>query len=130
MLYLMGRSLWFGAGVVSVRDEGTASLPSFAPNSIMALENELFVASPLMPSFAGTGAMEESLAAIVAALLRCDEGCNCSVVATLSRVNRPCRTQCCSAKCLISTCFSRPGPKRVAMPMHADASSFKRAVMV
>ena len=53
----------------------TASLPSFAPNSIMALENELFVASPLMPSFAGTGDMEESTAAIVAALLRCDEGC-------------------------------------------------------
>ena len=85
MLYLMGRSLWFGAvssqrafvGVVSVRDEGvTPSLPSFAPNSILALEIELFVASPLMPSFAGTGAMEEeSTAAIVAALLRCDEGC-------------------------------------------------------
>ena len=36
---------------------------------------ELFVASPLMPSFAGTGAMEESTASIVAALLRCDEGC-------------------------------------------------------
>ena len=30
---------------------------------------------------------------------------NCSIVVTLSRVNRPCRTQCCSAKCLISTCF-------------------------
>ena len=29
---------------------------------------------------------------------------NCSVVVTLSRVSRPCRTQCCSAKCLISTC--------------------------
>ena len=55
---------------------------------------------------------------------------NCSVVVTLSRVSRPCRTQCCSAKCLISTCFNRPGPKRVAMPMHADASSFKKAVMV
>ena len=35
---------------------------------------------------------------------------NCSVVVTLSRVSRPCRTQCCSAKCLISTCFNRPGP--------------------
>ena len=40
MLYSMGRSLWFGAVssqrafagvVVSVRDEGTPSLPSFAP---------------------------------------------------------------------------------------------------
>ena len=30
---------------------------------------------------------------------------NCSVVVTLSRFSRPCRTQCCSAKCLISTCF-------------------------
>ena len=55
---------------------------------------------------------------------------NCSVVVTLSRVGRPCRAQCCSAKCLISTCLDRPGPKRVAMPMHADASSFKQAVMV
>ena len=55
---------------------------------------------------------------------------NCSVVVSLSRVGRPCRTQCCSAKCLISTCFNRPGPRRVAMPMHADASSFKQAVMV
>ena len=77
MLYLMGRSLWFGAVssqrafagvVVSVRDEGTRSLPSFAPNSILALENELFVASPLMPNFARTGVMKESMAAIVAAL--------------------------------------------------------------
>ena len=55
---------------------------------------------------------------------------NCSVVVTLSRFSRPCRTQCCSAKCLISTCFNRPGPRRVAMPMHADASSFRQAVMV
>ena len=39
---------------------------------------------------------------------------NCSVVVTLSRFSRPCRTQCCSAKCLISTCFNRPGPRRVA----------------
>ena len=58
-----------------VRDEGTPSLPSFSPNSILALENELFVASPLMPNFTGTGAMEESMAAIVAAFLRCDEEC-------------------------------------------------------
>ena len=55
---------------------------------------------------------------------------NCSVVVTLSRVSRPCRIQCCSAKCLISTCFNRPSPRRVAMPVHADASSFKQAVMV
>ena len=41
---------------------------------------------------------------------------NCSVVVTLSRVSRPCRTQCCSAKCLISTNFNRPGPKRAALP--------------
>ena len=54
---------------------------------------------------------------------------NFFVVVTLSRVNRPCRTQCWSAKCLISTYLSRPGPKRFAMPMHADAFSFKRAVM-
>ena len=53
---------------------------------------------------------------------------NCSVVVTLFRVSRPCRTQCCTAKCLMSTCFNRPGPKRVAMPMHADASSFRQAV--
>ena len=80
----MGRSLWFGAVssqrafagvVVSVCDEGTPSLPSFAPNSILALENELFVASPLMPNFAGTGVMEVSMAATVAALPRRDEGC-------------------------------------------------------
>ena len=59
-----------------MRDEGvTSSFPSFAPNSILALEIELFVESPLMPSFAGTGAMKESTAAIVASLLRCDEGC-------------------------------------------------------
>ena len=55
---------------------------------------------------------------------------NCSVVVTLSRVSRPWRTQCCSTTCLISTCFNRPCPKRVGMPMHADASSFKQAVMV
>ena len=64
MICLMGRALWFGAvsshrafdGSVSVRDVGvTPSLPPFAPNSILALENELFVASPLMPSFAGLG---------------------------------------------------------------------------
>ena len=54
----------------------------------------------------------------------------CSVVVTLSRVSRPCRTQCCSAKCLISTCFNRAGPKRVAMPMQTEASSFNRAVTV
>ena len=86
MLCLMRRSLWFGAvssqrafvALVSVRDEGaTLALPSFAPNSILALEKELFVASPLMPSFTGTGAMEESTAAIVAALLRCDEVWHC-----------------------------------------------------
>ena len=80
----MGRSLWFGAVssqrafagvVVSVRDEGTPSLPPFAPNSILALEYELFVASPLTPNFAGTGVMEESVAATVAALHRCDDGC-------------------------------------------------------
>ena len=55
---------------------------------------------------------------------------NCSVVVNLSRFSRPCRIQCCSEKCLISTCFNRPGPRRVAMPMHADASSFRQAVMV
>ena len=55
---------------------------------------------------------------------------NCSVVVTLSSFSRPCRTQCCGAKCLISTCFNRPGPRRVAVPMHADASSFRQAVMV
>ena len=55
---------------------------------------------------------------------------NCSVVVTLSRVSRPWRTKCCSTTCLISTCFNRPCPKRVGMPMHADASSFKQAVMV
>ena len=84
MFYLMGRSLWFGAVssqrafagvVVSVRDEGTPSLPPFAPNSILALEDVLFVASPLMLDFAGTGVMEESVAATVAALPRCDDGC-------------------------------------------------------
>ena len=36
----------------------------------------------------------------------------------------------CSAKCLISTCYNRPGLGRVAMPMHADASSSRLAVMV
>ena len=83
MFYLMGRSLWFGAVssqrafagvIVSVRDEGTPSLPPFAPNSILALEDVLFVASPLMLDFAGTGVMEESVAATVAALPRCDDG--------------------------------------------------------
>ena len=80
----MGPSLWFGAVssqrafagvVVSVRDEGTPSLPPLAPNSILALEDVLFVASPLMLDFAGTGVMEESVAATVAALPRCDDGC-------------------------------------------------------
>ena len=55
---------------------------------------------------------------------------NCSVVVTLSFFSRPCRTQCCSAKCWISTCVGRPGPRRVAMPMHTDASTFRQAVMV
>ena len=55
---------------------------------------------------------------------------NGSVVVTFSRFSRPCRTQCCSAKCLISTCFNRPGPRLVAMPIHADASSFRQAVVV
>ena len=55
---------------------------------------------------------------------------NQSVVVILSRFSRLCRTKCCSAKCLISSCFKRPGPRRVAMPMHADASSFRQAVMV
>ena len=55
---------------------------------------------------------------------------NCSVVVTLSRFSRSCRTQCCSAKCLLSKCFKRPGPRRDAMPMHADASSSRQAVTV
>ena len=50
---------------------------------------------------------------------------NCSVVVTLSIVSRLCCTQYCSAKCLISTCFNRPDPKRVAMPMHAEAFFFQ-----
>ena len=84
MFYLMGRSLLFGAVssqrafagvVVSVRDEGAPSLPPFAPNSFLALEDVLFVASPLMLDFAGPGVMEQSVAATVAALPRCDDGC-------------------------------------------------------
>ena len=48
---------------------------------------------------------------------------NCSVVVTLSRARRPCRSQGYNA-----TCFNRPSPNRVAMAMHTDAFSLNQAV--